>query len=145
MREEQPARVRALDDPRAMVALWMIGTEDEPHRSAEICIFEVFGRDVRPDGALVGMGMHPFGDPAMRDEFERVRLPIDVRDAHDHAALWTPDHVAFYVAEQLVKVGRQSPAYPRPPEGYPLIFTVERGSGYRPVNSPGARPPVFAR
>src|SRR5436190_18014855 len=59
VREEQPnarlytplygrieAQARALDDPRSMVALWMIGYEDEPERSGEICVFEIFGRDV---------------------------------------------------------------------------------------------------
>jgi hypothetical protein len=175
VREEQPARelytprygivearVRTPDDPRAMAALWMIGTEDEPSRSAEICIFEIFGRDVRPDGALVGMGVHPFGDPAIRDDFERVHLAIDVREAHDYAALWSPDHVAFYVDERLVKVVHQSAAYPmqlmldvfefdggppgpRPPTGYPIVFSVEWLRGYRPTQGPAARPPAFAR
>jgi hypothetical protein len=41
-------RVKALDDPRTMVSLWMIGYEDAPVRSAEICVCEIFGRDVRP-------------------------------------------------------------------------------------------------
>jgi len=31
-------RAKAIDDPRCMVALWMIGYEDRPDRSAEICI-----------------------------------------------------------------------------------------------------------
>ena len=44
-------RARANDDPHTMVALWMIGYEDEPDRSAEICVCEIcvceiFGRDV---------------------------------------------------------------------------------------------------
>jgi len=56
-----------LDDPRAMVALWMIGLEDEPERSSEICVAEIFGRTVGPDSARIGMGVHPFGDPAIAD------------------------------------------------------------------------------
>jgi len=56
-------RAKAIDDPRGMVALWMIGYEDQPERSAEICVCEIFGRDVGPDQAAVGMGVHPFGDP----------------------------------------------------------------------------------
>jgi hypothetical protein len=39
-------RARATDDPRCLSALWMIGYEDEPERSAEICVCEIFGRDV---------------------------------------------------------------------------------------------------
>jgi hypothetical protein len=56
-------RARALDDPLNMVALWMIGLGDPPEQSAEICIFEIFGRDVEAHSASVGMGVHPFADP----------------------------------------------------------------------------------
>jgi ribosomal protein S18 acetylase RimI-like enzyme len=106
--------VRARMDvgPAGMAALWMIGYEDAPERSAEICVFEVFGRDVGPDGARVGMGVHPFGDPAITDEFERVPLPIDVRDFHVYAAEWTPERVSFSVDGEVVKVVGQSPDYP---------------------------------
>jgi hypothetical protein len=38
-----------------MVAFWMIGFEDAPERSAEICICEIFGRDVQRDDAVVGV------------------------------------------------------------------------------------------
>ena len=62
-------RARAIADPVNMVALWMIGYEDDPRRSAEICICEVFGRDVGPTSARIGMGVHPFGDPLIRDDF----------------------------------------------------------------------------
>ena len=41
-----------------MVALWMIGFEDEPERSGEICIVEIFGRDVAAGPRAVGMGIH---------------------------------------------------------------------------------------
>ncbi|HKZ91944.1 MAG TPA: dihydroxyacetone kinase phosphoryl donor subunit DhaM [Candidatus Limnocylindrales bacterium] len=155
------ARARALDDPADMVALWMIGYEDEPHRSAEICIFEIFGRDVGRDTARVGVGLHPFGDPDISDEFEKIPVAIDARKAHDYAALWSPDRVAFYVDERLVKVVQQSPAYPMqfmldifesadgawpasPLERYPKTFVVEHFRGYRPVQGQGARPPAFA-
>jgi Glycosyl hydrolases family 16 len=168
VRQEQPAlalytptyglfetRARALGDPSCMVALWMIGYEDEPSHSAEILIFEIFGRDVAPDRALVGMGVHPFGDPAIRDEFERVPVRIDVREAHDYAAEWTPERVTFYVDEQLVKVVEQSPTYPmqfmlsiyefgdgpRAPsfdEPYPKAFRVEWFRAYRPVSGHGS-------
>ena len=125
VREEQPrralhaptyrlveARVRAHIDPNAMVALWMIGFEDAPEKSAEICVFEIFGRDINADGAAIGMGVHPFGDPTIVDEFATEQLPIDVRDFHTYAAEWTPRYVAFYVDDRLAKVVHQSPAYP---------------------------------
>jgi hypothetical protein len=105
-------RARAIDDPRCMVALWMIGYEDEPERSAEICICEIFGRNVTADRAGVGMGLHPFGDPRIRDEFSVEDLAIDARELHTYAAEWTPGHVAFFVDDRLVKLVEQSPAYP---------------------------------
>ncbi|HZD37010.1 MAG TPA: glycoside hydrolase family 16 protein, partial [Actinomycetes bacterium] len=105
-------RAKALDDPRNMVALWMMGYEDQPNRSAEICICEIFGRDVGPDSARVGMGVHPFGDPTITDEFAAEQVPIDARELHVYAAEWTPDRVRFFVDDQPIKTVHQSPAYP---------------------------------
>jgi glycosyl hydrolase family 16 len=95
-----------------MVALWMIGYEDEPERSAEICVCEIFGRDVGRDQVLVGVGVHPFHDPRIEDDFSRVALPIDARAFHVYAADWRPDEVAFSVDGAAIKTVRQSPAYP---------------------------------
>ncbi|HEY3006024.1 MAG TPA: glycoside hydrolase family 16 protein, partial [Kribbellaceae bacterium] len=75
-------RARAIADPDAMVALWMIGYEDVPERSGEICVCEIFGREVSPGAAAVGMGVHPFGDPALTDEFSKVRVEADVTEFH---------------------------------------------------------------
>jgi hypothetical protein len=147
------ARVRAIADPANMVALWMIGFEEEPERSAEICIFEIFGRDVGRQEVRVGMGLHPFGDPTIIDDFAHQTVPIDARDPHDYAALWTPEGVAFYVDRRLIMVTGQSPTYPMqfmlnvyefavgpepppPAERYPKIFEVEWFRGYRPRNAP---------
>lgn len=138
-------RSRALDDPTNMVALWMIGYEDEPERSGEICIMEIFGRDVGPDRAAVGMGVHPFGDPMLVDEFAAEPLAIDAREFHVYGAEWTPSEVAFFVDGEHVKTVRQSPGYPmqlmlavyefRGPETgpYPKEFVVDYVRGYRPV------------
>ena len=52
----------------------------------------------------VGMGVHPFGDPSITDEFVRPELPIDAREFHDYAVEWTPDHVAFFVDGGLAQV-----------------------------------------
>jgi hypothetical protein len=139
-------RAKALDDPLAMVALWMIGYGDQPDRSGEICVCEIFGRDVGPSEVAVGMGVHPFGDPRIVDEFAAERLPIDAREFHVYAAEWTPEHVAFFVDDQPVKVVRQSPSYPmqlmldiyefaddaeRTPAAYPKEFVVDYVRGYR--------------
>jgi len=151
---------RALDDPANMVALWMIGYEDEPNHAAEICICEIFGRDVGPNHCRIGMGLHPFGDAEIKDEFSAEVVEIDARQSHTYAAEWTPEFVAFYVDDRLIKVVRQSPSYPMQfmldifefadgpglassAEKYPKEFVVESFRGYRPTSGLGSRPPAF--
>jgi Glycosyl hydrolases family 16 len=137
-------RAKAVDDPLNMVALWMVGYEDEPDRSAEICVCEIFGRDVGANQAAVGMGVHPFGDPGIVDDFSAEALPIDAREFHTYAAEWTPEQVAFFVDDEHVKTVRQSPSYPMqlmlsiyefPGEAsttaYPKAFTIDYVRGYR--------------
>ena len=141
-------RAKATDDPRAMVALWLIGYGEEPERSGEICVCEIFGREVEPESALVGVGIHPFGDPKLVDEFEKVRVDVDVRDFHEYAAEWTPDGVTFLVDGEPVKRVVQSPDYPlqlmldiyefpagagEPAGEYPKEFVVDYVRGYRPT------------
>lgn len=143
-------RAKALDDPRVMVAFWLIGFEDEPERSGEICVCEIFGRDVGRGEALVGMGVHPFGDPALTDDFEQVPLELDALDFHVYAAEWTPAQVRFLVDGRLVRTVAQSPSYPMqlmlgiyefpadgdepdPPHAYPKAFVVDCVRGYRLV------------
>ena len=141
-------RAKALDDPTAMVALWLIGYEDEPERSAEICVCEIFGRDVGPNSAKVGMGVHPFGDPRIVDDFAAVEVPIDVREFHVYTAEWEPERVSFFVDGELVKTVGQAPDYPmqlmlniyefpsgaggeRAAADYPKAFVVDYVRGYR--------------
>jgi hypothetical protein len=138
-------RARACRDRNAMVAFWMIGYEDEPERSAEICICEIFGRDVGPRRSGIGVGIHPFADPEIEDEFERVRLPLDAGDFYLYAAEWTPGGVSFSVGGDVVKTVSQSPGYPmqlmlgiyelpggpRDPSSYPKEFVVDFVRGYR--------------
>ena len=95
-----------------MVALWMIGVEDEPERSAEICICEIFGDEAESDRALVGMGVHPFHDPDIDDDFTKLDAAIDVGEWHHYAAIWTPDDVTFFLDDQPVERVEQSPQYP---------------------------------
>jgi hypothetical protein len=146
-------RARVSDDPHAMCALWMIGYEDAPDRSAEICVAEIFGRDVRRDAAAVGMGVHPFGDPRITDEWARQPVAVDARDFHVYAVEWTAEHVAFFVDDALVTVVDQSPAYPMqfmlgiyafpgadgslPPSSSPREFVVDRFRAYRRVGPAG--------
>jgi hypothetical protein len=139
----------ALDDPHAMVAGWMIGYGDAPERTGEICIFEIFGHEVADGRALVGMGIHPFGDPALVDDFEKVPVEIDVRQQHQYAVEWLPGRVTLLVDGSPVKTAAQAPDYPMqlmlgiyefpdrpeppsPPESYPKVFEVRSFRAWRP-------------
>jgi hypothetical protein len=106
-------RARAEITPRSMAAWWMVGLEDLPERCAEICVFEVFGDAIQPGiSAAVGMGLHPFRDPGVSDDFEAVRLPIDVADFHTYAVHWMPERADFLVDGHLVRSCPQPPGYP---------------------------------
>ncbi len=85
-----------------MVAFWMIGVEDRPEHSGEICVCEIFGSEAQPGSALVGCGVRPFGDPSLHDRFRKVRAEIDVSTIHDYAAVWTMDDVTFFIDGELV-------------------------------------------
>ena len=146
-------RLRATDDPRCMAALWMIGYEDLPERSGEICVAEIFGRDVAAAHADIGMGVHPHHDPRITDDFQRVALPIDAREPHEYAVVWSPGRIAWYVDERLVRVVEQGIDYPMqlmlgiygfsddPPEAPfgepPVTVEVSWVRVWRPVGDPG--------
>jgi hypothetical protein len=93
---------------RSMASVWLVGPEDEPQRSGEICVFEVFG----DAPAAVGMGIKPFRDPALSWDFEAPELPIDVREPHDYAADWRHGRVEFSVDGSPVRSVEQAPDYP---------------------------------
>ena len=102
--------------PRSMASVWMVGLEDEPSRSGEICVFEVFGDALSTEGgepaAAVGMGVHPFRDPSLTDDFATPRLAIDVSEFHHYAADWQPGRVDFLVDDRRVRTVHQAPDYP---------------------------------
>jgi hypothetical protein len=93
---------------RSMASVWLAGIEDEPHRSGEICIFEVFG----DAPAAIGMGIKDLRDPALSWEFSTYDLPIDVADFHVYAADWRPGRVVFLVDGEHVTSVAQAPDYP---------------------------------
>lgn len=144
------AHVAAVADPACMVALWMIGFEDAPERSAEICIFEIFGSEVDPDTAVTGLGIHPFGDPLLTDEFLKIQLAANVTEFHTYSADWAADSVTFYFDDEFIAKVEQSP-YPmqlmlniyefeeRSEVPYPKRFLVDWVRGYRPADPASQR------
>jgi len=144
-------RLKAILVPGYMVALWMIGFEDRPERSAEICICEIFGHQAL-DGALrVGYGLHPFNDPEIQDDFHQEVVEVDAAGYHIYAADWSPGRVTFFVDHVPVRSIEQSPDYPmqlmlgvyeipaylqesRGMGPWPRVFEVDYVRGYRPAS-----------
>ncbi|GEM46855.1 glycoside hydrolase family 16 protein [Deinococcus cellulosilyticus] len=141
-------RLKAVPIPGYMAALWMIGFEETPDQSGEICICEIFGKGMTQHSAEVGYGIHPFGDPNLQDEFHVDTLPIDASSYHIYAVDWTPTHVDFYVDNIKIRTIQQSPKYPMQfmlniyeipshlneqsrPELWPKVMEVDYVRGYR--------------
>ncbi|WP_307828179.1 glycoside hydrolase family 16 protein [Nocardioides sp. SYSU D00038] len=111
--------VRAAMDlsPRSMAALWLSGFEDDPaqEQCGELCVVEVFGRSLGPAddaSAEVGVGIKPFRDPALRDDFAAPRLAIDVRASHTYAVDWNAVEAVFTVDGEVVRRCAGPPTYP---------------------------------
>jgi hypothetical protein len=91
--------------------------------------------------AIVGLGVHPFRDPTLEDDFTRVALLADVLQPHTYSAVWHAGGVEFYIDDALVYETTQSPDYPLQLmlniyEGesggeYPKRFPIEYVRGYR--------------
>ncbi|HZG56706.1 glycoside hydrolase family 16 protein [Paenibacillus sp.] len=107
-------RAKGLRNPNNLCALWMIGFEDRPERSAEICVFELKGwnQSAGAERSTVGFGIHPFGDPKIEDEFFEREFPIDASRFHIYAVDWSAEGVNFYIDNALVHTSKQSPDYP---------------------------------
>jgi len=88
--------------------VWMVGLEEEPEQSGEICLFEVFGD--APEN--VGSGIKPFRDPALSWEFDAPRMEIDVAEPHAYRVDWRAGGVDFFVDDRRVRTVEQAPAYP---------------------------------
>jgi len=116
-----PARVeisaRMELSPRSMAALWLSGFEDDDGQEhcGELCVFEVFGKDLGPTdapSAEVGVGIKAFRDPALTQDFEAPRLGIDVTERHLYAVDWDPDEAVFSVDGQPIRRCARPPSYP---------------------------------
>jgi hypothetical protein len=112
-RGEVAVRCRMDISARSMAAVWLSGFEESPEQSGEICLVEVFGKDVvSGDSAEVGMGTKKFRDPALDHDFAAPRLPVDVSAWHEYAVRWNDSEAAFAVDGDHVRTCRNPPTYP---------------------------------
>ncbi len=145
-------RVRGPNTSANMAALWMIGYEDQPERSGEIALFELAGVYAGPARSTVRYGVHPWGDPALTDEFYADDFGIDTTRFHIYALEWTPDHLDFFIDNVKVRTIHQSPRYSmqfmlglyelpiegiwtgpyNPDDPYPKTFTIDYFRAYQP-------------
>ena len=95
-----------------VAALWMIGVEEERKHSAEICLFEIKGWNVKASSAVIGYGLHPFGDYEIEDEFIEDEIFINVTRWNTYALKWSENKILFFINGQMVRKIKQSPNYP---------------------------------
>jgi hypothetical protein len=111
-------RCRMTLSPRSMGALWLAGFEDdvEQLRCGELCVVEIFGRSVQGSGASascdVGVGIKAFRDPALTQDFDSPRMPIDVAEFHTYAVDWDAEEAVFAVDGSEVRRCPRPPTYP---------------------------------
>jgi hypothetical protein len=110
---EVAVRCRMDISHRSMAAIWLSGFEETPEQSGELCLVEIFGKDLEPGrSAEVGMGIKKFHDPALVHDFAAPRLPIDVTAWHEYAVRWDVDEAVFSVDGERVRACRNPPTYP---------------------------------
>lgn len=108
---------RAVVGRGSMFSAWMVGLEDVPERSGEICLVEVFGRTIAVDAggtvtAELGSGVHAFRDPVLHEDFTAPRMPLDPSVFHTYAVDWRPGRATFLVDGTPTRVVEQAPDYP---------------------------------
>lgn len=106
------ARITPCPHPNALTALWLIGFEDTPDRSGELCVVELFGDRLAGASAAIGAGVHPFGDPTLVDDHRMVPLALDLRAPRDYRAEWGARGWRVSVDGGVVASGERTPAYP---------------------------------
>jgi len=143
-------RAKVPDTRSNVSALWMIGYEEKPEESAEICLFEIKGTNIEKNSSVIGQGIHKFNDPKLKEAFYETRFDIDVTQFHIYAMEWTAEKVDFYIDNTLIRTIGQSPDYPMQfmlniyevpvdeiKKGkdlvYPKEFVVDYVRGYRKI------------
>ncbi len=106
------AELRAGTDPTCMLAFWLIGFEERPEDSGELCVAELFGDAVAGPRARVNVGIKAHHDPRLYDDMATVELDLDGTEWHRYSVAWSRDESSFYVDDQLVRSCPQGMSYP---------------------------------
>jgi len=104
-------RAKALPYKNNVCAFWMIGFEDVPYKSGEICLMEIKGENVTKASAINGFGVRSFSDTDLKDEFYENVIEIDATAFNIYAAEWFPNRIDFFINNRKVKTLFQSPSY----------------------------------
>jgi beta-glucanase (GH16 family) len=127
---------------------WMTGLKICP-KVLEIAVFELLGSAQHDLGA----GVHPWGDPNIKDEFYEEYFTMDSAHYHIYAVEWTPTHIDFFIDNVKTRTINQSPPYPMqflfsvfehpfqgawtgdydPTAPYPKSFTIDYFRAYQPT------------
>lgn len=104
-------RAKAVLSKNNVVAFWMIGFEDTPDKSGEICIMEVKGENIGKSKSVNGYGVRKFDDPHLTNEFSEEVFDTDATKYNIYAAEWFPDKIDFFINNKKVRTIHQSPNY----------------------------------
>jgi len=145
----------ASSDPSCMLGIWLVGFEDRPDESGEICIAELFGDFRGRDRSTVRSGVKAHHDPRLVTDMRDTELPIDIADFHSYSARWDAEGIRILVDDQLLREVPQVLDYPLQlmidlfefrsgeeidPAGYPKAARIRAVRGYEPDepdNNPG--------
>lgn len=109
----------ASSDPTCMLGVWLLGVESgSPEHSGEICIAEVFGREVGSASSTVRLGVKAHHDPHLVDEVLDVPLPFDASLPHAYGARW--DRTGCEITVDGTVVHRTDQVL-----GYPLQLMID--------------------
>ena len=75
-------------------------------------LFELKGWQAAEKSAVIGYGIHSFGDPNLVDEFYEHHFDICVSDWNVYSVKWEEQQIAFYLNGEKIRVIHQSPNYP---------------------------------
>ena len=142
----------ASTDPDCMFAVWLVGLEaDGPESSSEICVAEVYGKDIHGSISLVTSGIKAHGDPRVRTDMrEDVPVGVDASKASTYRAQWADGQTVLTLNGFVLAEIDQAPTTPlqlmislfefpsssqRTPGDYPKTAVVHsvQGEGLVPV------------